>query len=223
MSNNDQLTEDAELRELRDCLSGIAMPGRPRLEAITARGRAHRRHRLSAVAGLSAASAAAGTALALALTGVLGAASTPGTIRTAAFTLSSNSNGTATLTINPNELFDPTTLQNDLQQYGIPAIVTSGSFCSSDPAPAGFDQAVSMQPAGEATVTPHSGVDPTITFDPSAIPSGTELSFGDFQLSTGEQQATLALVDTSSYTCSNTPPPPPPDGSQFLYGGSTGS
>jgi hypothetical protein len=55
------------------------------------------------------------------------------------------------------------------------------------------------------------------------LPSGTELSFGDFQLSTGQQQATLALIDTSSYTCSNTRPPPPPDGSQFLYGGSTGS
>ncbi len=225
MSGNDQMTDGAELRELRDSLSGIAMPERPRLEAIAARGRARRRHRLSAVAGLSVAGAAAGTALALGLTGVLGRAPAPGTIRTAAFTIVSNPNGTATLTINPKELLDPAALQNDLAQYGIPAKVTSGSFCSSDPAPAGFSQVVSFYPAGEFTVTPQSGVHPTITIDPAAMPAGTELSFGDFQLSTGQQQASFALIDTSSYTCTSTPPGPagPPDGSQLLYGGHAGS
>lgn len=76
------------------------------------------------------------TALALGLTGVLGpaAARPPSTIRTVSFTLVSNQNGTATLTINPKELLDAAALQNDLQQDGIPAMVTSGSFCSSDPA-----------------------------------------------------------------------------------------
>jgi anti-sigma factor RsiW len=69
MSGNDQMTDRAELRELRNSLSGVTMPERPRLEAITARGRARRRRRrLLAVAGLSVA-AAAGTALALGLTG----------------------------------------------------------------------------------------------------------------------------------------------------------
>jgi hypothetical protein len=221
MSHNDRMTDGAELRELRDSLSGVAMPERPRLEAITARGRARRRHRLSAVAGLSVAGAAAGTALALGLTGVPGPAGTSGTIRTAAFTLVSNSNGTATLTINPKELLDPAALQSDLAQYGIPAKVTVGSFCSSDPAPAGFSQVVSFYPAGEFTVTPQSGVQPTITIDPAAMPAGTELSVGDFQLSSGQQQADFALIDTSSYTCTSTPPGPtgPPDGWQLLYGG----
>ena len=168
------------------------------------------RRRLSAVAGLSVAAAAAGTALALGLTGVLGPARTPGTIRTAAFTLASNSNGTATLTINPKELLDPAALQSDLAQYGIPAKVTSGSFCSSDPAPAGFSQVVSLN--WPSTVTPRSGVQPTITIDPSAMPAGTELSVGYFQLSSGpaagEQQADVVLIDTSSYTCTSTPPDP---------------
>jgi len=226
MSDNDQMTDSAELRELRHSLSGVAMPERPRLETITARGRARRRHRLSAVAGLSVA-AAAGTALALGLTGVLGPARTPGTIRTASFTLVSNSNGTATLTINPKELLDPAALQSDLAQYGIPAKVTSGSFCSSDPAPPGFSQAVSFYPGGPGTATPESGVQPTITIDPSAMPAGTELSFGQFQLPSGEQQADFVLIDTSSYTCTNTPPDPngPPDGYGqsdsfgLLYGG----
>lgn len=227
MSGNDPMTDGAELRELRDSLSGVIMSERPRLETITARGRARRRHRVSAIAGLSVAGAAAGTALALGLTGVLGPAGTPGTIRTASFTLASNSNGTATLTINPKELLDPTALQSDLAQYGIPAKVTSGSFCSSDPHPAGFSQVVSMQPAGPGTSTPQSGVQPTITIDPSAMPAGAELSVGYFQLGSGEQRADVVLIDSNSYACTSTPPDPngPPggygqaDSLGLLYGG----
>jgi hypothetical protein len=229
MPGNDQMTNGAELRELRRSLSGVAIPERPRLETITARGRARRRHRLSAVAGLSVAAAAAGTALALSLTGVLGPARTPGTIRTASFTLVGNSDGTATLTINPKELLDPAALQSDLAQYGIPAKVTSGSFCSSDPHPAGFSQVVSLP--GPGTSQGGSGEPPTITIDPSAMPAGAELSVGYFQLSSGdysgEQQADVVLIASNSYTCTSTPPSPngPPDGygqsDSFgvLYGG----
>ena len=101
MSDHDQMTDDAGLRELRHSLSGVAMPGRPRLEAITARGRARRRRRLSAVAGLSVAGAAAGTALAIGLTGVLGPARTLGTIRTASFIPSSASEGRASSSPRP--------------------------------------------------------------------------------------------------------------------------
>jgi hypothetical protein len=227
MPDNDQMTDGAELRELRDSLSGVAMPERPRLEAITARGRTHRRRRLSAVAGLSVAGAAAGTALALGLTGVLGPARTPGTIRTASFTLVSNSDGTTTLTLNPKELLDPAALQSDLAQDGIPAKVTSGSFCSSNPHPVGFSQVVSFQPAGPGTSTPQSGVQPTITIDPAAMPAGAELSVGYFKLPSGEQQADAVLIDSNSYTCTSTPPDPngPPDGYGqsdsfgLLYGG----
>lgn len=222
MSDNDQLTEGAELRRLRDSLSGVTMPERPRLRAITARGRAHRRRRLSGVAGLSVAGAAAATALTLGLTGILGPtpAHSTGTIRTAAFRIVSHPNGTATLTLNPKELFDPTGLQNDLARYGIPAKVTVGSFCSSDPAPAGFSRVWSVQP-GESTLQPKLGETASFTIDPAAMPAGTELSFGDFQLASGQQQASFALIDKDSYTCSSTPPGPtgPPDGGQVLYGG----
>ena len=235
MSDHDQLTECAELRELRDSLSGVALPGRPRLAAITARGRARRRHRLAGVAGLAMAGAAAGTALVLGLTGAVGPAATPGTIRTAAFTLASNANGTDTLTINPGELLDPTALQSAFAQYGIPAEVTTGSICTSDPAPAGFSQVVTSNPAGPYTATPQNGVQPTITIDPSAMPAGTELSVGDFHLTSGEyssqQQADFVLIDTSSHTCTSTPPDPnglpdgygPSDGIGVLYGGPAGS
>jgi hypothetical protein len=118
------------------------------------------------------AGAAAGTALALGLTGILGSAPAHGTatIRTAAFTIVSNPNGTTTLTINPSELLDPATLQSDLVQDGILAMITVDSFCSSDSAQAGFPQVVSFQSAGELTVTPQSGMHPAITIDPAAMP-----------------------------------------------------
>jgi hypothetical protein len=209
MNVHDEMSDSQVLRAASDSLSAIPMASPPDVEAIMARGRTRRRHRRSAVAGLSV-TAAAGTALALGLTGVLGPARTPGTIRTASFTLVSNSNGTATLTINPKELLDPAALQSDLAQYGIPAKVTSGNFCSSDPHPAGLSQVVSFYPAGPGTSTPQSGVQPTITIDPSAMPAGAELSVGYFKLSSGqysgEQEAEVVLIDTSSYTCTSTPP-----------------
>ena len=227
MSDTDQMIDSAELHELRDSLSGVAMPERPRLEAITARGRARRRQRLSRAAGVSVAGVAAGIAVALGLTGAHGSAPVPGTsrtlapgtIRTAAFKIVKKADGKATLTLNPNEFLDPATLQRDLAKYGIPAKVTSGSFCSSDPAPAGFSQVVSLPPR-EAPVPPQSGVKPTITFDPAAMPAGTELSFGFFQLTSGGQQVSFALIDASSYSCTSTPlgPAGPPEGSQLVYG-----
>lgn len=187
----------------------------------------HKRRRRAGFTGLGVAGAAAGTALALGLTSVLGPARPPGTIKTASFTLVSNANGTATLTINPKELLDPAALQNDFQQYGIPAVVTTGSLCTSDSAPAGFSQAVTSPGPGTGEGTPQSGEQPTITIDPSAIPAGTELSVGDFQLSSGEQLADFVLINTNSYTCSNTPPDPngmpsgygQDDGIGLLYGG----
>jgi hypothetical protein len=231
MNVHDAMSDNEVLRAASDSLAGMAVASPPDVAAVMARARARRTRRLAGVAGLSVAGAAAGTALAVGLTGVLGSAPAPGTIRTAAFTLVSNANGTATLTINPQELLDPAALQSDLAQYGVPAKVTSGSFCSSDPAPAGFSQVVSVNPAGPSTVTPQPVVQPTLTIDPSAIPAGTELSVGDFQLSSGqysgEQQADFVLIDTGSYTCSSTPPDPnglpdgygPGDGIGLLYRG----
>lgn len=227
MNDNDELNDGAVLSAVRDSISGLPMPAAPRLQAITARGRARRRHRLSRAAGVSVAGVAAGTALAFGLSSAHGPAPVhgtirtlaPRTIRTAAFKIVKKSNGKATLTLNPNEFLDPATLQSDLAKYGIPAKVTSGSFCSSDPAPAGFSQVVSLPPR-EAPVPPQSGVPPTITFDPAATPAGTELSFGFFQLTSGGQQVSFALIDASSYSCVSTPlgPAGPPEGSQLVYG-----
>jgi len=215
------MNDDSALGTVRDSLTAAkgtlseAHMNTP-LAAIVQRGRAaRRRRRLIGLTGTAVVAASA--AVVAGLTGFSGSA--PG-VQTAAFTLVSHANRTVTLTINPTELVDAAALQNDLKQYGIAAIVTSGSFCSSVPAPVGISQVVSFYPkaTGPFTKIPR-GVRPTITFNPAAMPAGAELSFGIFQHSSGEQQADFVLVDSSSYSCSSTPPQgPPASGVQFQDG-----
>lgn len=220
MSVHDEMSDSDVLRAASEVLCRISVAAPPDVEVITARGHALRNRRLASAAGLSVAAAA--TALALSLTGVLGPsqATAPGSIRTMSFTLVSHRNGTATLTINPDELLDTAALQNDLRQDGIPAHVTSGSFCSSMPAPAGFWRVVggSMAPRnvhpgegfgpawmlGIANGKPTRLVAPTITFNPAAIPAGAELSFGDLTAVMGGHRmrgVIMGLIDANSYTC----------------------
>jgi hypothetical protein len=209
MSDHDQMTESPELRDLRDSLDGIELlPPPPPLAAIAARGRSHRRQRHSGVAGLVVAGAAAGAALTVALAGGAGTGNDalpalkpgrshpPRKIATASYTLISDTNGKVKLTIDPRKLFNPARLQSDLARFGVPAKVTDGRFCTSDPQPNGLSRIVTMR----------IGPPQTITFDPSAIPARTELSFGRFPLKLGAQMVAIALIDASSYTCSTIPP-----------------
>jgi hypothetical protein len=211
-----------ELQRMADDAARQAWP--PAAAEIIRQGDRRRRRSLTrqSLGGLSAAGVVgAGVALGLGLTGSAPAHGA-GTIRTVAFTLVANANGTATLTINSNVLLDPDALQSDFAQDGIPAMVTVGSFCSSDPAPAGFGYVVQPQRAPEQATTASSGsasssgqaagrraADPTITIDPAAMPAGTELSFGNFQVANGEQTF-ATLIETSSYACSSTAPTAPP-------------
>jgi hypothetical protein len=222
MFDNDQLTDRLALRELRESLDGIALPQRPPLETITAKSRARRQHRRSTVTRLTGAGMVGVAAATLGLTGAFSSSSTFSTIRTPSFTLVSYADGTAKLTLNPAELLNPTELQSDFAKHGIRAKVTTGSYCTSDPEPAGFSQAVSGP--GPGTWKQGSGQEPTITIDPSKIPARTELTVGDFNLPTGEQQANFSLMNSSSYTCTSTPPDmSKPDTSDqdlgLLYGG----
>jgi hypothetical protein len=179
-------------------------------------GRSHRR----LTVGIGAAATAGSVVLGLGLSGAFGssAASGTSTIRTAAFTITRNANGTAALTINPQVLFDPSTLQSDLARYGIPAKVTTGSFCSSDPAPGGFSLVVTFSPELPRNSGPqHVHVqNPTLTINPATMPAGTELSVGAFQVSNGDDTA-LALVSTNSYTCTSTAPTTPPSSGALLH------
>jgi hypothetical protein len=174
------------------------------------------RRRLTA--GITAAVVAGSVALGVGLSGGLGSSPLRGTgvIRTAAFTITRNANGTATLTINPQVLFDPSTLQTDLAQYGIPAKVTIASFCSSDPVPTGFSQAVTFSPPIQGDSGPQQAHNPAVTINPAAMPAGTELSVGVFQVSHGDDTA-LSLINTNSYACTSTAPTALPSGGALLH------
>ena len=200
--NIDQLVRDADPAAL------ITIPDPPHMTAIIALRRAsQRRRRRRLAAGITAGTAAAAMVLGLGLTGAFGsAAGAPargtGTVRTVAFTLAEHANGTTTLTINLSVLLDPATLKADLRQDGIAALVTTGSFCSSDPSPAGFNQVVVGKPP-PPTLQRSSQL--TVTINPAAMPAGTELSFGNFRLSQGAETA-FGLISANSYTCTSTTP-----------------
>jgi hypothetical protein len=152
--------------------------------------------------------AAACTALALGLTGAfsatptrtsnaLGSASAPSggrtIVRTAAFILTSNVNGTDALTLTRGQFFDAAALQQALTDHGIPALVKSGSVCTSHPAPTAGTGALSIQTRTDRTVT---------VFNPAAFPSGVELFVG--YSSTG-RSAFTTLIYANSHTCSKSP------------------
>jgi hypothetical protein len=211
MSDTDQLS--AELRELRDRSAEVPVSAPPRLEAITATGRRLRRRRWFALGGASVVGATAATALALGLVNAAGPApstmrtadpttiraAAPAKIRTAAFTIYGNRDGTVTLIIDPAELFEANALQKDLAKFGIPALVTTDKICTSDPEPAGLAQV--------ETYDPGSPSDPaTITIDPSAIPAGSELSFGTIGLKDDVRASYSSLIDPNAYTCTTNPP-----------------
>lgn len=197
----------------------ITVPGQAR-QRLLQRDYHPRRGNRRLAAGITAAAAAAALILVLGVSAAIGSAPAhrTGTIQTAAFTLVQNANGTATLTINPKVLFEPKTLQRDLEKDHIPAMVTAGSFCSSNPAPPGFPQVMSIPIQPQQQPVKH----PTVTINPAAMPAGTELSFGNFQLATS-QQTSIALIDTASYTCTSTAPTalPPGGGALLRYGGGT--
>ncbi len=199
---------DDVLIQARDSLSAGPVAQPPPVEAILARSRGQRhRHRL---AGLSVAGIAGVTALALGLAGVFGGHSPERagtTIRTAAFTLTKNTNGTDTLTLTQDQVFNPAALQQALQQDGIPALVQTDSYCSSSPAPPGpaWAATLSLQLPDGTPVSPNQPVpsDAVTVINPAAMPAGTELFFGYFN---NNRTLTGNLIYTSSYTCSSNPP-----------------
>jgi hypothetical protein len=171
-----------------------------------ARGRARRRR---TVTGLGLAGTAGVAVLALGLGGVFGGhspAPAETTIRTAAFILAKNPNGTATLTLTQALVFNPGALQQALRQDDIPALVETDSNCSSDPAPPHGIGVISIQlpdgtrlipTPGHATPVP---ADAVTVINPAAMPAGTELFFDYVNSAHG---VISHLVYTNSYTCSS--------------------
>ncbi|MBV9095184.1 MAG: hypothetical protein JO132_15120 [Streptosporangiaceae bacterium] len=219
MTHDERPNDSAVTWELRDSLSALTVPGRPSLAAITSRGRARQRRRRAGFAGLGVTGAIAGTAVAVGLTGVLGASSLggAGTIRTAAFTLTSNANGTDTLTLTAGQVFDPALLQRALAQRGIPALVKTDAWCSSslaapNPASIGvlaFSSPVKSSQGGLPALgfreQGRIGAHIVAVINPAKMPSGTGLFFGYYDR---DHALSPNLIYTRSYTCVSGEQPP---------------
>jgi hypothetical protein len=211
MNVHNEMSDDDVLHAVARSLSAQLVPAPPDAAAImAASGRARRRRRL---AGAGLAGVAGATALALGLTGVLSGGAGPahlgGTIRTAAFTLVKNSNGTATLRLSLHQTFHPAELQRALARDGIPALVKTNVFCSSNPAPP-LSHVVSVQlPDGTPIGKSHPGravpvpPDAKTVINPRALPAGTELFF-DYM--NNDRDLLGGILYTKSYTCHAGPP-----------------
>jgi hypothetical protein len=188
--------------------------------------RGNRRRRLTA--GITAVAAAGALACGLALSGVLGPAPAraTGTVRTAAFLLTRDANGTVTLTLAKGQVIhEPAVLQRALAHDGIPALVKIDTDCSSDPAPPlpSSIGVVSIHlPDGTAVPVPTTRkpappipANAVIVINPSAMPAGTEMFLG---YRSGLPQAfpirlrAFHLIYAGSYTCSHGFPPGPAAG-----------
>jgi hypothetical protein len=209
MNIHDDMSDDDVLRAAATSLSTLPVAGPPAAAQIMARGRARRRR---TVTGLGLAGTAGVAALALGMAGVFGGhspARTGTTIRTAAFTLAKAANGTATLKLSQDQMFDPGALQQALGQDGIPALVKIDTYCSSNPAPPSPHSTgvLSVQLPDGTPVEPSTpGHQQTVPADaltvinPAAMPAGTELLFDYVNSAHG---LIGGLVYTNSYTCSS--------------------
>ncbi|MHB8450745.1 MAG: hypothetical protein ACYDAQ_09920 [Mycobacteriales bacterium] len=181
-------------------------------------------------AGLGVAGVAAATTLAFALTGVPrpipnhGTGTTQptqstGTIRTVGFVLAANANGTLTLTM--RQVLDPAALQQALAQHGIPALVKTDAYCTSNPA-APDPRSIGVLSANLPFKPPTLGLVPApaqplhpagftagtkTVINPAAMPAGTELFFGYVP---GDSLVSAGLIYTKSYSCSSQRPPAGP-------------
>ncbi len=214
--------------ELRDSLTRLDVPEPPTLAAIVERGRTRRRRQRRRLASVGVAAIAAGGVLALGLTGLHNTApntttskpSGPRTIRTAGFTLVSYANGRAKLTLTNSQVFDPPVLRRALANDGIPALVKTGVYCYSTPAPPDPSQVevLSVRPrlTAPASFAPtkallklyrQHGLHPDLktllnhtatVINPAKMPAGTELAF---DYAPGEHLLAVNLVYTNSHVC----------------------
>ena len=91
------------------------------------------------------------------------------------------------------QFFDAAALQQALTDHGIPALVKTGTVCTSSPAPTAGVRALSIQTRTARTVT---------VFNPATFPSGVELFVG--YSSTG-RSAFTTLIYAKTHTCNKAP------------------
>jgi hypothetical protein len=193
---------DSDVLEwVENAMSEIHM-SRP-VEAIVARGRSRRRRRLSRLTG---AGVAIGLGSALVASAFIGSGSLPSRhavrpTQPMAFTLVSHPDGTASLTLTKGQIPNPRVLRQELEQAGVPAVVTVGSRCDSQGGdPPGLDQVISPKRLTDGSVI--------LVITPSAMPEGSKLAIGFFP---NGHTWNLVAAD-SDLICTSTPPSPGPPG-----------
>lgn len=218
MNDKDERCDSVLLSAVRDSISRWPVPPAPRLEAITARGRARRRRRLG---GLSMAGAAACAALAVGLAGGWGSAGPAPQARPApqreappvhlaAFSVVAGPDGATTLTLYPGQVANPGAVRRALAEHGIPALVTAGKFCrTADQPPPGVGQVVVLphRPLRTTRVPVPAGTGgpgPIVIYG-SAIPSGVELSIG-YRQDPQDREISFTLIQADApLTCTSIP------------------
>jgi hypothetical protein len=112
------------------------------------------------------------------------------------------------------QMLDPAALQRALARDGIPALVKTDTYCSSDPAAPDPHSigVLDTQLRGGAPLKPSRAVKPPADFvlntvtaiNRAAMPSGTRLFVGYFN---DDHLLFADLIYASSYTCSTGQPP----------------
>jgi hypothetical protein len=195
------MNEHDVMYQMRESFSELHMD--TPVEQVLARSRARRRRRLSTLTAATAATAGAAAVMGLTLGGSAPAlpghplssrasSVNPGSVKLAAFTLTNGPGDSTTLILSRDVPLDPTALREALAQHGIPALVTVGTFCRSNPGASGFDQVA--QPSTQAD-----GSD-VIVINGQAMPSGTELSIGYFP----DTVRMLLIEEGAPLSCSST-------------------
>jgi hypothetical protein len=194
------MNEHDVMCQVRESLSGLRMD--MPVEEVFTRSRARRRRRLSGLTAATAATAGAAAAVTLTLGGPAPGRSGspppphPGTVRLAAFSVTSGPGDSTTLILRKGPQFprlDPSALRQTLARHGIPALVTVGTFCRpAHGASAG---------AGKVAHASHQadGSD-AIVINGQAIPPGTRLSIGLFPV----YIRMLLIDDGAPLSCSST-------------------
>jgi hypothetical protein len=211
----------AVLDTLKDSLNHVGMHAPA--EQIVAAGRARQRRRLAGTAAGVVAGAAAITGLTLGLTAPVGPATTDATgtavggvhIRTVAYTVDSQNDGTVRVTWDKQRYFeDHEGLQAALRAAGFPVLIKVGEFCRG-PQDAGTLSPSGVGPGVEKVMNGERGSNGRVTFvfTPAAMPAGTQLFIGYLspaQLAAvgGNPGSVERLVPTGvPLTCTTEPPP----------------
>jgi len=167
------MIRDTDLEhKVRESVSGLQM--QTSVETIIDNARRQRRSRRTMQSAAAIVGCAAIALAALGLTATDHESGRTSNAQLAAFTLSDGPAGSASLTLHKGAQYrlDPEALRRALAAHGIPALVTVGKSCDTNPDPDGLDEVV--------TGHRQSSGDVFITINPAAIPAGAELSIGYF-------------------------------------------